>query len=310
MRVAIFGRTRWLIDAADALYATGHTIVVVATARAEDYYRCRVDDFASLADRTGAVFLGLVSLSDPTIQARIASSDANIAVSVNWPTLINAEVINLFPHGIINAHCGDLPRYRGNACPNWAILNGEDRVGLCVHMMDSEQVDVGPVLLRTYFPISLDTYITDIYRWLDQSIPSLLAKAVDDLEQLKIVPQPQPADPAITLRCYPRRPEDARIDWSFSVELVHRLVRASSRPFGGAFTELDDGRLLTVWRASPYTHPNQFCAVPGQVLLRDGGDPVIACGKGALRLEEVEVRGLSPEASKAIVMRSARARLH
>jgi methionyl-tRNA formyltransferase len=309
VRIAVLGRTRWLLDAARALIAAGHDIVAVATARSEPFYRCGPEDFSRLAADAGAENFGPVSLSDISVRERLRAIGAELAVSINWPTIVGADVIGLFPRGVVNAHCGDLPRYRGNACPNWAILNGEHRIGLCAHMMEPNAVDAGAVILRDYFPVSTDTYIGDVYDWLDQRVPILLVEAIEGVGNGRLIPQPQPTDPSVALRCYPRRPEDGRIDWSTDVAQVHRLIRASSRPFEGAFSHLDDSRRVTVWRASPFAHDVPFCAVPGQVMLRAGNDPLIACGRGALRLEELEIHGLDADEAKVAVGRSIRGRL-
>lgn len=309
MRIALLGRTRWLVDAGDALREAGHNIVAVATARAEPFYRCGPDDFAALAERSGADFLGVVSLTNPAVRDRLAAAGANIAVSINWPVIVGEEIIGLFPHGIVNAHCGDLPRYRGNACPNWAILNGEERVGLCAHMMEAGALDSGPVILRDYLALDDDTYIGDIYDWLDRRIPTIIAEAISGLSQGILSCTPQPVDPSLAMRCYPRRPDDGRIDWHQPVGAIHMLVRASSRPFAGAFAMLEDGRRLKIWRASPFAHVTPFCAVPGQVMLRAEGDPVIGCGSGALRLEEVEVEGMEVAEGRSVVVSPVRHRL-
>ena len=309
MKIAILGRTRWLLDSARALVAAGHRIVCVATAPAESYYGCGTEEFAALAREAGAEFLGVVSLNDAGVLERLQAAGADLAVSINWPTILSASVIGKFPQGVINAHCGDLPRYRGNACPNWAILNGESHIGLCVHMMEPDNVDSGAVLLRDSLPIGSETYITDVYAWLDRRIPSLTAEAVTGLATAKLTPVPQPTDPAAALRCYPRRPEDGRIDWRAPAETPYKLVRATSRPFEGAFTFSEDGTRITVWRARPFAHPTSFCAVPGQIMLRYDGDPVVACGTGALRLEEVAIEGIDPAEAKSALGRSVRARL-
>ena len=309
MRIAVLGRTRWLLDTARALMAAGHDIVAVATAKSEPFYQCGPEDFARLAVEAKAMNLGVISLSDIAVRERLSACGAELAVSINWPTIVGADVIGMFPAGVVNAHCGDLPRYRGNACPNWAILNDEQRIGLCAHMMEADAVDAGAIILRDYFLVNAETYIGDVYAWLDRRVPTLLVEAIEGLETGRLVPQPQPADPSVALRCYPRRPEDGRINWSSGVAQIHRLVRASSRPFAGAFSSFDDGRRVIVWRASPFLHRVPFCAIPGQVMLRAESDPVIACGTGALRLEEIEIEGLDLAKAKDVVGRSVRARL-
>jgi methionyl-tRNA formyltransferase len=223
--------------------------------------------------------------------------------------VLGEDVIGSFPLGVVNAHAGDLPRYRGNACPNWAILNGEKRIGLCVHMMTPDEVDAGPVVARDYLPVDDETYIGDVYEWLDKRIPLLLSESVSALLQGSATPVPQPSNPQAGLRCYPRKPEDARIVWREPASAILRLIRASSRPFEGAFAQTADARRVTIWRASAFVHAGPFCAVPGQIMLRTPQGPVIACGDGGILLTSFELDGLSPEQSKAELMRSVRARL-
>lgn len=308
MRVAIIGRTRWLIDAADACLAAGHDIVVVATSAPASFYKCNSHDFLLLAERAGADYLGEVSLSRLETQTQLKSSFADIAISVNWPSIINADVIDLFPHGVLNAHCGDLPRYRGNACPNWAILNGEPQIGLCIHKMVANELDSGPIVVRDYLPTTNDMYIGDVYDWLNKRIPELFAAALDGLASGCVKPVPQPLDPGLALRCYPRRAEDGLIDWSLSAEYIHRLVRSSSHPFDGAFTYLEDGRKVKIWRASLYRPLQPFCAIPGQIILSFEGDLIVATGSGALRVEDVEIDDLASNKSKILLMKNLRSR--
>jgi len=308
VRIAVLGRTKWLIDAADALRVRGHEIVLVATARSESYYNCEISSFEALAESCDAKYLGAKATFDAGACHAITASNPDLAISVNWPTVIDKDIIKIFPHGIFNAHCGDLPRYRGNACPNWAIINGEDRIGLCIHLMDPGALDSGPVVARSYLAADDETYITDVYKWLDSTIPMLMVEAVEGVVAGRIQPVPQPEDASLALRCYPRRPEDGRIDWRSPATTVQRLIRASSKPFDGAFTTMEGGARLTVWKASVFKPGSPFSAVPGQVMLRSGENIVVACGEGCLLVEECEVEGLRLSESNAIIARSLRQR--
>ena len=217
--------------------------------------------------------------------------------------------MDIFRHGVLNAHAGDLPRYRGNACPNWAILAGEPYCGLCIHQMVPE-LDAGPVVLRDRLPLSDNTYIGDVYSWLADRIPAMLAEAVDQLADGLVDAVPQPLDPALSMRCYPRKAEDSLIDWNWSSDAVLRMIRASSKPFAGAFTYLEGREKVIVWRAAQEVHSGDFLAVPGQVCFNLEGDPVIACGSGMLRLTEIEAPGAPNNVSaKKLVTRSNRNRL-
>ncbi len=289
MRVAVIGRTGILLDAAALIRARGHAIPVVWTCRAEAFYTAGEADFAAFAMGVGADFVVDSAINAEPNRARLASYGCDVAVSVNWLTVIRQPALDLFALGVLNVHAGDLPRYRGNACPNWAILAGEPHVGLCVHRM-VEDLDGGPVVLRDHLPIGEGTCIGDVYDWIGRRAPVMLADAVDGLADGSLRPIPQPEDPRLSLRAYPRRPEDGRIDWRWPSGDVLRLVRASSHPFSGAYGFLE-GRRVTVWRAQPFVHPGPYLAVPGQVCLGCDGDPVVACGDGMIRLTDVTLEG-------------------
>jgi methionyl-tRNA formyltransferase len=299
--IAVIGRTRWALNAVRQLLARDMRIGVVATFRAEPFYGCDTGDFAELATDAKALFIDATQLSTSAFFQSLKQVPCKIALSVNWPRVLDAQAVSLFPLGVLNAHAGDLPRYRGNACPNWAILNGENDVGLCVHLMEGGKLDSGPIVLRERFALGAETEIAEVYGWLDEAVPRLLSDAAIGLLNSQLTPVPQPLNPELSLRCYPRRPEDGRIDWRQPAAFVHRLIRASGRPFEGAFAFLEDGRRLTIWRASLFAHTGPFSAVPGQIMLRDNGLPVVACGEGCIALTEVEISGLdSKDAIKAV----------
>ena len=309
MKVAILGRTRILLRTAELLLVSGFEIPLVWTCPSEQHYGADVDDFRIFAHKCGARFLDDRKIDSSDYQGELARHNVQLAVSVNWPTMIPGKVIEMFSLGILNAHAGDLPRYRGNACPNWAILQGEPFIGLCIHQM-TPTLDSGPVIVRDRFALAPDAYIGEVYDWLETRIPALFLEAVQRLLGGQSPPRNQSEDPATILRCYPRRPEDGRIEWSSSVEAIYRLIRASSRPFGGAYTSLEGERKVTIFRAKPVEHYGRFLAVPGQVAYRIGDEPVIACGDGMLQLTEVEVEGIAdPEQGLREIHRSLRNRL-
>ena len=288
MRIAALGRTRLLYNSILACVDAGHEVVLIGTCPAAPDYKTKEEDFGRLAQDLGCPFFCDARVNQPRYAELAAASGAQAAVSVNWLTVIGEPMLGLFPHGIINAHAGDLPRFRGNACPNWAILLGEERVVLTLHRM-TVGLDSGPILLQRAFPLTARTYIGDVYRFLHEAVPQMFVAALAGLERGTIEPRPQPEDPALSLRCFPRTPEDAEIDWRGSAEEIARLVRASSEPFAGAFTHLN-GERLTVWRARAGQLPYPWAGVPGQVAEIDStsGEAAVLTGGGVLFLEEVE----------------------
>ena len=291
MRFAALGRTRMLLDAIAACVEAGHECVHVATAPAAPEYGVGPEDFAALARRLGASY------------GEIEPAGAEIAISVNWPTLIPSGVRDRFPRGILNGHAGDLPRFRGNAAPNWAILLGEPRVVATVHEM-ADELDAGPIIVQRALEIDESTYVGEVYAFLERTFPALFAEALDGLEAGTLAPLPQAGEP---LRCYPRRPEDGELDWRLDAVALARLVRASAEPFAGAFGRLED-EPVTVWRARPEPLREPSVGIPGQVMARrpETGEVDVLTGDGRLVLEEVETAAGRMPAADAI--RSLRAR--
>lgn len=305
MKIAIIGRTKWLLDAAHLLVAQGHSLAFVYTCRAEAFYGVSEADFEALAREQGVPFFNDLKIHDRVDELRNLGAD--IAVSVNWLGLLRRDILDAFPHGVLNAHAGDLPRYRGNACPNWAILNFEPEVCLTIHKM-VEELDAGPWLMKERMALTEETTVTEIYAWLDTVIPQAFAGAIEGLASGHLAFQAQ--DPNIRpLRAFPRRPEDSRIDWRASTRDILALIRASAPPFEGAFTHLEGQEKLRIFKARAYKPDYDFLAIPGQVCLGHQGNPVIATQDGMIEIVSCAMDGLSEEGAKKRILSSLRHRL-
>ncbi len=290
MRIAILGRTHWLLSTARKLQTMGHDIVVVVTAPARPEYPAQEKDYAAFAESSGCPYYLSPDVNGSEFIRTLKELDVDLVVSINWPSLVRSKACSVPRHGILNSHGGDLPRYRGNACASWAILRGESKVGLCIHAMDPNEVDAGPIFARHYCAIGEDTYIGDILEWFDRAVPEAFVEAIGNLERTGFVPEDQTRSGVRPLRCHPRRPEDGAIDWTQSAIQVARLVRASSRPYDGAFASLEGEGRVTVWRARVVDPGMDFLAVPGQIMGRGERGPLVSCGTGVLEIEESEAK--------------------
>jgi methionyl-tRNA formyltransferase len=309
MRYVALGRTSWLYDSIDRLQTAGHDLVYLVTAPAAPEYGVTAQDFVELGSRYGVRTDTVKGRLSVGIVERLVASQADVAISVNWPTLIDPNVRGIFRHGVLNAHAGDLPLYRGNAAPNWAILLGESQVVVTVHEMD-DGLDAGPIYLKRAIAIDDKTYIGDIYSQMSVLIPEMFAEVLNGLRDGGIVAAPQPSDPGSSLRAFPRLPEDAEVDWADSAQMIAALVRASSSPFAGAYTWKGADK-LTIWRAHAEAIAFPHVGYPGQVIKRDSesGTVHILTGDGALAIEEASV-GVDPPDVATEVIRSSRTRLH
>lgn len=237
---------------------------------------------------------------------KIAQQKADVCISVNLPNLLPQQVIDLFPFGILNAHAGDLPRHRGNACQNWAILNFESQIALTIHKMTSE-LDAGPYIRKSYFTVDTDTFITDVYEWLEAEVPRLFLESLD-AEKLE-EPIPQRLD-LKSLRTFPRIPSDSKIVWSDSAKNIVALIRESSRPFHGAYCFLNGGlQILRIFRASSCDLDYDYFAMPGTICEIQNGKPIVSTGSGLILIEDFCFDGMSQDESRAIILKSMRNRL-
>jgi methionyl-tRNA formyltransferase len=295
MRIAIIGRTEILYETAKLLARREHEIALIITSRAAPEYTRSEHGFKDLAKQFSISFFCTPRIIE-TRDVICSLSSIHVGVSMNYPAVIPSEIIELFPLGILNAHGGDLPRYRGNACHAWAILNGEERIGLCIHKMIGGELDSGDIIVRDYYPLTPETTITEVHSWMAARIPELFVQALDLLAaNPTYVLEQQSKNPADALRCYPRAPEDGYIDWNRSAVEILRLTNARTRPYAGAFT-YHKGEKVRVWSARLGTLPCPSCFVPGQVLWKnaDGSVAVGTGNAGVLLLDEVQKEGSEP----------------
>ena len=301
MKIAALGRTEYLYKSILELKKRGFEVVLIITCQEAPEYKKGVEDFRSLAKKIGADFLNTEKINNQKVKQLIKKDQPQIAISVNWRTLVSEEIIKSFPLGIINAHCGALPRYRGNAVPNWAIIRGEKEIVVTLHLMQKE-LDAGPILLKKKMFLTDQTYIGDIYKFIFDNLPDMFNQAIKGLAGGKIKPQKQSKNPKLSLRCYPRVPKDSEINWQKSAIEISRLVRASAEPLFGAYTFLD-GRKLKIWRAYPEKSNFPYLGIHGQVAERrkKEGEVAIITGNGFLVIEKAEIENQGKKEATDII---------
>ena len=291
MKIAIIGRSEILYDTARALLKGGHEITCIVTAKEAPEYKRTSVDFKSLADELNVPFgKGANILHHQNI---LRASDSDVAISVNYSGIIPQEIIDIFPIGILNAHGGDLPKYRGNACQAWALINGEPLVGLCIHKMIGGELDSGDIICRDYYPADINTKIHEIWFWMQKRIPEMFLDASEKLSnEPSYYLEVQSKNPKDALRCYPRTPEDGRIDWSDSAKTILRLINASGPPYEGAFSMLESQKIVLL---DAYLEQDDevYCAVPGQVtgICHKTSSFTVATGDGKLTITKALVNG-------------------
>lgn len=207
-----------------------------------------------------------------------AALDAELVFSFYYRRLIPADVIRSPRLGAYNMHGALLPRYRGRACVNWAVLNGESETGATLHEMTDEP-DRGGIVDSEAVPILFTDTALDVSLKVAEAARRVLLRSLPSLEAGAAVLRPQ--DEHLASYYGRRRPEDGRIDWSKGAVEIYNLVRAVTRPFPGAFTEAR-GEKYFIWRAEPI----EGSAAPGEIAGREPA--VVGTGDGLLRIIEME----------------------
>jgi len=292
MEIGIIGRSEHTYETMLLLKENGHKISFIVTSKESDEHKYSSNDFKEFAKDNNIPFLHDPKIDSTKIKELLGSNKKpRICVSVNYSGIISKEVIDLFELGILNAHGGDLPRFRGNACQAWAIINKEKKIGLCIHKMIGGELDSGTILDRKYFKLSLDTRIGEVYNWINDMIPKMMLKVINELKKnKKFYLEHQSKSSKLALRTYPRLPEDGRIDWSCNREDIIRLINASSEPFSGAFAYLQNEKII-IWRAKIFDDDENYLAVPGQVLdiNLNSKNIIVSAKNGKIEITDVQL---------------------
>jgi UDP-4-amino-4-deoxy-L-arabinose formyltransferase/UDP-glucuronic acid dehydrogenase (UDP-4-keto-hexauronic acid decarboxylating) len=292
MKIIIIGRTKALIDSANLLIENGHEIVGIITSRAAPDYQINEIDFKNYAKELNIPFIHHPKIKLEILLNYFEKINPDIAISINYSGIIIKDVVDFFPLGILNVHGGDLPKYRGNACQAWAIINGEDKIGLCVHKMIGDELDSGDIISRTYIKIGKETSIGDIYKKFEKLIPNMLIDSINKLDSdPEFILEKQSTNPEKIIRCYPRNPEDGLINWNNSSVQIHKLIRASGKPYPGAFTFLNSDRVI-IYKSRVVEEKKMWYGIPGQFAEFTKDNTLnILTGDGKLELIEIEFKG-------------------
>jgi len=176
--------------------------------------------------------------------ARLRSAAPDLLFSFYYRRILPEEMLSAPPLGAWNMHGSLLPKYRGRAPVNWAVLKGETRTGATLHAM-TRRADAGAIVDQEAVPIGPDDAAIDVQQRVTAAAVAVLGRRIDELKAGAAKTTPQ--DEAQATRFGQRRPEDGRIDWSRPAKEIHDLVRAVTHPYPGAFTDLFGGKTF-VWR--------------------------------------------------------------
>jgi len=234
------------------------------------------------ANRWGYTVIQPSSGKDPWLREKLEALRPDLLVVIAYGQILPPSVLEIPRLGPINVHASLLPRYRGPAPIQWAIINGDRQTGVTTMWM-AEGMDTGNLLLQQSVAIAPDETSGSLHRKLAETGGELVIDTMDGLASGQLSATPQ--DESSVTYAPMLKKEDGHIDWTQSAKTLDCLIRGVN-PWPGAFTFLSHKR-LKIFRAEP--RDVQVQERPGIVVDGFPGDLEVATGKGVLRLKELQL---------------------
>ncbi|RMG74376.1 MAG: methionyl-tRNA formyltransferase [Nitrospirae bacterium] len=221
------------------------------------------------------------SIRDEDFLKKLKAISPEFIIVVAYGKIIPPEILELPEKGCINLHASLLPRYRGAAPIQWAIINGERETGITTMLMD-EGLDTGPVLLQKKEPILMDDTTSTLSERLAEKGADLLVQTLKGIRRGEIKPKPQMGKPTYAP---PLKKTDGLIDWNRTAIEIFNLIRGV-QPWPGAYTYLR-GKVLKIKKVDIEDGSGE----PGKIVYKDKANLLVATREGLIRILELQLEG-------------------
>jgi methionyl-tRNA formyltransferase len=290
MRIIFFGTPSFAIPALNALLHAGEAVIAVVTQPDKKKGRDRrlsPPPVKELAAAKGLQVFQPANMKDLSFLAMLQGLKPDLVIVVAYGKILPPRILRLPAHGCINIHASLLPKYRGAAPIQWAIIKGEKKTGITTMLMD-EGLDTGDILLRQETDISPDDTAATLGKKLSEAGASLLIKTIEQLKEGTLRPVPQTGAPSYAP---PLKKEDGRINYSSAAEDIRNMVRGMY-PWPCAYCYLN-GKRIKITRVSVL----EGSGIAGRIE-KAGDELIVGTGAGLLSIIE-----LQPEGKRAMTAR-------
>ena len=296
MKILFFGSDEFAIPSLKSIAQSKHKILGVVTksnkpaGRGQKITPCPV---AVVAKELGFKLFQPEILKTEESLAPLLSLKPDILVVVAYGQFLPTTLINAISHKALNLHPSLLPKYRGAAPMQWALLNGEKTTGVTTAIITKE-MDAGDIYLQQKTEIDEDENFVDLQNRLSLLGAELLLKTLDGIERGTLKPKPQNTKQVTFAPLLTK--EEGHLDWKESAWKLHNKIRALN-PWPGAFCYLDEKRLKIFRTLMLEREPEEK---PG-IVVKDSAEIWVACGQGLLCLLEVQLEGKTKMSIKEFV---------
>lgn len=289
-RILFFGYSEVGHDCLSLLVERRDNVVALITHQDNPEEKIWFRTPAALALANGIPVFAPEDVNTPEWIQRIVALQPELIISAYYRHMINGTILGAARLGAFNMHGSLLPKYRGRAPINWAVLHGETRIGMTLHRM-IKRADAGEIVDQAALDIGPRDTAEEAFRKVLPCARRILTRQMDAL--LNGTAPAVPQDESRATYFGGRGPEDGRIDWTQTSGQIFNLVRAVTDPFPGAFTDVHGARLLVWWAESDSAAARGGRGAAGEILSLC--PLVVATADGAIELTRTEWRGGPPE---------------
>lgn len=287
MRVIFMGTPDFAVGTLKALLESRHQVAAVVTQPDKPKGRGKAMQFPpvkEVAVQAGISVLQPQKVRDPETIRQLEQIEADVIAVVAFGQIIPKEILSLKPYGCINVHGSLLPKYRGAAPIQWAVIDGETESGVTTMQMD-EGLDTGDMLLKAVVPLDEKETGGSLFEKLSATGANLLLETLEGLEKGTIVPQKQGESPTAYARMLKK--EMGCIDWEQPAVQIERLIRGLN-PWPSAYTHLN-GKTMKIWEAK--VQQGESGREPGAVTETTKEGILVQTGEGLLEIRKLQLEG-------------------
>lgn len=298
MKIVFMGTPDLAAEVLDTLMKSGCEVTLAVTQPDRPKGRGRgviMTPVHECADKWGIPVFSPERVKRPEAVQRLREEAPDLIVVAAFGQILSQEILDLPRYGCVNVHASLLPKYRGAAPIQWAVINGEEKSGVTIMQMDAG-LDTGDILLQEEIPLAADETGESLYEKMAKLGGELLVKALPMIEAGTLTPVRQDSEAASYASMLKK--EMGNIDWNMPAEKIERLVRGLNS-WPGAYTFMN-GKMLKIWGSEVTGREAQGEA--GTVEGTDKKSIYVNCGEGVLALKEVQYEGKKRMSTQAFLL--------
>jgi methionyl-tRNA formyltransferase len=294
MRIVFFGTPNFAVPSLKALLQSGEEIIAVITQADKKRGRDRMPSpppVKEFAMHHGIKVLQPANIKGPVFLSELSAMKPEIIVVVAYGKMLSLPILNLSSYGGVNVHASLLPKYRGAAPIQWALINGEKKTGVTTMLMD-EGLDTGAILLQEETEIADEDNTETLSERLSDMGASLIVKTIQGLKDGSLQPIPQSGTPGYAP---PLKKEDGRIDWSKDAAAIFNFIRGMY-PWPCAYCYLRQER-IKITRVKIIGGSG----IPARIEKMSKEELIVGTGEGLISIIELQPEGKRPMAAAAFL---------